>query len=70
MSRRTIAQGFAGSGGSAPCGVPQEPATPVSLSVLYLDRQTRKLDTVDGITLGGMDSVSLNVVRRRELVRR
>jgi predicted MPP superfamily phosphohydrolase len=52
------------SGGSGLRGVQQDPATPISLSVLYLDRRTRTLDTVDEITLGGIGSVSLNVVRR------
>jgi predicted MPP superfamily phosphohydrolase len=52
------------SGGSGLRGVQQDPPTPVTLSVLYLDRTTRRLDTVDEVTLGGIGSVSLNVVRR------
>jgi predicted MPP superfamily phosphohydrolase len=51
------------SGGSGLRGVQQDPATPVSLSVLYVDRASRRLDAVDEITLGGIGSVSLNVVR-------
>jgi predicted MPP superfamily phosphohydrolase len=52
------------SGGSGLRGVQQDPATPISLSVLYLDRGTRTLEAMDDITLGGIGSVSLNVVRR------
>jgi hypothetical protein len=36
----------------------QELATPVLVSVLYLDRQTRKLDSVDEITLGSVSLMS------------
>jgi predicted MPP superfamily phosphohydrolase len=52
------------SGGSGLRGVQQDPATPISLSVLYVDRRTRTLEAVDDITLGGIGAVSLNVVRR------
>jgi hypothetical protein len=52
------------SGGSGLRGVQQEPTTPVSLSVLYLDRATKQLHSIDEVTLGGLGSVSLNVVRR------
>jgi predicted MPP superfamily phosphohydrolase len=51
-------------GGSGLRGVQQDPATPVSLSVLYFDRGTRTLQALDDIALGGIGSVSLNVVRR------
>lgn len=51
-------------GGSGLRGVQQEPTTPVSLSVLYIDRTTKRLHTVDEVTLGGLGTVSLNVVRR------
>jgi predicted MPP superfamily phosphohydrolase len=52
------------SGGSGLRGVQQEPTTPVSLSVLYLDRTTKQLHSIDEVTLGGLGTVSLNVVRR------
>ena len=52
------------SGGSGLRGVQQDPTTPVSLSIVYLERATKRLHTVDEITLGGIGSVSLNVVRR------
>jgi hypothetical protein len=32
--------------------------------VLYIDRTTKRLHTVDEITLGGLGTVALNVVRR------
>jgi predicted MPP superfamily phosphohydrolase len=51
-------------GGSGLRGVQQEPTTPIALSVLYIDRVTRRLHTVDEITLGGLGSVELGVVRR------
>jgi hypothetical protein len=51
-------------GGSGLRGVQQEPTTPVSLSVLYLDRTSKRLHSVDEVTLGGLGTVSLNVVRR------
>jgi predicted MPP superfamily phosphohydrolase len=51
-------------GGSGLRGVQQDPTTPVSLSVLYIDRTTKRLHSVDEVTLGGLGSVSLNVVRR------
>jgi predicted MPP superfamily phosphohydrolase len=52
-------------GGAGLRGVQREPATPVSLSVVYLERASKRLHSVDEITLGGIGSVSLNVVRRR-----
>jgi predicted MPP superfamily phosphohydrolase len=51
-------------GGSGLRGVQKEPTTPISLSVLYVDRTTKRLHTVDEVTLGGLGTVSLNVVRR------
>ncbi len=51
-------------GGSGLRGVQQEPTTPISLSVLYLDRTTKRLHSVDEVTVGGLGTVSLNVVRR------
>jgi predicted MPP superfamily phosphohydrolase len=51
-------------GGSGLRGVQQEPTTPISLSVVYIDRTTKRLHTVDEVTLGGLGTVSLNVVRR------
>jgi predicted MPP superfamily phosphohydrolase len=51
-------------GGSGLRGVQQEPTTPISLSVLYLDRTTKRLHSVDEVTIGGLGTVSLNVVRR------
>jgi predicted MPP superfamily phosphohydrolase len=50
-------------GGSGLRGVQQDPTTPISLSILYLDRKTKQLHSVDEITLGGLGHVSLNVVR-------
>jgi predicted MPP superfamily phosphohydrolase len=52
------------SGGAGLRGVQAEPRVPVSLSVLYLDRATRRLVALDELTLGGIGEVSLNVVRR------
>jgi predicted MPP superfamily phosphohydrolase len=52
------------SGGSGLRGVQQDPTTPVSLSIVYLDRTTKRLHSVDEVTLGGIGTVSLNVVRR------
>ena len=52
------------SGGSGLRGVQQDPPTPVTLSVLYLERTTRTLWGADEITLGGIGSVQLSVVRR------
>jgi hypothetical protein len=52
------------SGGSGLRGVQAEPTTPVDLSVLYLDRTSKQLWGVDEITLGGLGSVELSVVRR------
>jgi predicted MPP superfamily phosphohydrolase len=51
-------------GGSGLRGVQQQPTTPVSLSIVYLDRATKRLHSVDEITLGGIGSVSLHVERR------
>ncbi len=52
------------SGGSGLRGVQQDPPTPLMLSVLYLDRSTRRLWGVDEITLGGLGAVEVAVVRR------
>ena len=52
------------SGGSGLRGVQADPPTPLSLSVLYLDRPTRRLWGVDDIVLGGLGSVELSVVRK------
>lgn len=52
------------SGGSGLRGVQHDPPHPISLSVLYLDRTTKRLWGADDITLGGIGSVSLSVVRR------
>lgn len=52
------------SGGSGLRGVQQDPPTPVALSVLYIDRTTRRLWGVDEVTLGGIGSTELTVVRR------
>ena len=51
------------SGGSGLRGVQQDPPTPVSLSVLYVDRTTRRLWGVDEVTLGGIGCLAA-VVRR------
>ncbi len=51
-------------GGSGLRGVQQQPTTAVSLSIVYLDRATKRLLSVDEFTLGGIGSVSLQVERR------
>jgi predicted MPP superfamily phosphohydrolase len=52
------------SGGSGLRGVQHDPPDPISLSVLYLDRATKRLWGADEITLGGIGAVTLSVVRR------
>ncbi|HEX3336884.1 MAG TPA: metallophosphoesterase [Jatrophihabitans sp.] len=51
-------------GGSGLRGVQEDPPTPLTLSVLYVDRTTRTLWGADEMTLGGIGSVQLSVVRR------
>ncbi len=52
------------SGGSGLRGVQRDPPDPVSLSVVYLDRATKRLWGVDEVTLGGIGEVGLSVVRK------
>lgn len=52
------------SGGSGLRGVQADPPTPVSLSVLFIDRTTRRLWGADEVTLGGIGSTDVSVVRR------
>jgi predicted MPP superfamily phosphohydrolase len=52
------------SGGSGLRGVQHDPPHPISLSVVYLDRGTRRLWGVDDITLGGIGAVTVSVERR------
>ncbi|WP_375477420.1 metallophosphoesterase [uncultured Jatrophihabitans sp.] len=52
------------SGGSGLRGVQHDPPTPVSLSIVYIDRAGKRLWGVDEVTLGGLGSVTLAIVRR------
>lgn len=52
------------SGGAGLRGVQENPPTPCSLSVLYLDRSTRELWGADDVTVGGLGSTEVSVVRR------
>ncbi|HEV7205182.1 MAG TPA: metallophosphoesterase [Jatrophihabitans sp.] len=52
------------SGGAGLRGVQQDPPTPFSLSVLYVDRTTRRLWGADEVTLGGLGRTDVSVVRR------
>ncbi|HET8582025.1 MAG TPA: metallophosphoesterase [Jatrophihabitans sp.] len=51
-------------GGSGLRGVQRDPHTPIELSVLYVDKRTKRLHTVDEISLGGLGSVALTVQRK------
>ncbi len=53
------------SGGAGLRGVQADPPTPVSLSVLHLDRATRRLWGVDEVTCGGLGATDVSVTRRR-----
>ena len=50
-------------GGAGLRGLEGESPTPVELSVLYLDKQTRRLTTYDDITLGGLGLATATVER-------
>lgn len=52
------------SGGAGLRGVQQDPPTPFTLSVLYVDRATKRLWGADEITLGGLGQADVSVVRR------
>jgi hypothetical protein len=52
------------SGGAGLRGVQQEPPVPLTLSVLHLDRDTRRLTAVDEVTLGGLGHTEVSIVRR------
>jgi predicted MPP superfamily phosphohydrolase len=58
----TLVQGS--SGGAGLRGVQQDPPTPLTLSVLHLDRATRRLQAVDDVTLGGLGATDVRVARR------
>lgn len=58
----TLVQGS--SGGAGLRGVQQDPPTPLTLSVLHLDRTSRRLQAVDDVTLGGLGATDVRVVRR------
>jgi predicted phosphodiesterase len=51
-------------GGAGLRGVQQDPPTPLSLTVVYLDRQTKRLWGVDELTLAGLGGVALTIERR------
>lgn len=53
------------SGGAGLRGVRQDPPDPLTVSVLHLDRHTRRLHSVDELTLGGLGSTTVSLVRRR-----
>jgi predicted MPP superfamily phosphohydrolase len=53
------------SGGAGLRGVQQEPPVPLQLSVLYLDRATRRLEMVDDVQLAGLGGTAVSIVRRR-----
>jgi predicted MPP superfamily phosphohydrolase len=53
------------SGGAGLRGVQQQPTVPLTLSVLHLDRGSRRLQAVDEITLGGLGRTEVDIVRRR-----
>ena len=52
------------SGGSGLRGVQQDPPTPVMLSVLFVDRTSRRLWGVDEVTLDGLGGTGVRIVRR------
>ncbi|MEO9139068.1 MAG: metallophosphoesterase [Jatrophihabitans sp.] len=52
------------SGGSGLRGVQADPPSPLALSVLFIDRLSRRLWGVDEVTLGGIGSTDVSVVRR------
>lgn len=52
------------SGGAGLRGVQEDPPTPLALSVLYLDRTTHALWGADEVTLGGIGTTELSMVRR------
>ncbi len=52
------------SGGSGLRGVQQDPPTPVMLSVLFVDRASRRLWGVDEVTLDGLGGTGVRIVRR------
>jgi len=51
-------------GGAGLRGLQKEDPVPLSLSVLYLDRPTRRLQAVDHITVGGLGLTSVQVDRK------
>jgi predicted phosphodiesterase len=54
-------------GGSGLRGVQHDPPTRIEMSVLYIDRASKRLTAVDEISLGGLGSVTLDV--QRQIVR-
>lgn len=53
------------SGGAGLRGVRQDPPRPLELSVLHLDRDSRRLHTIDQVRVGGLGRTEVTVVRRR-----
>ena len=51
-------------GGAGLRGLQKDEPVPLSLSVLYLDRATRRLQAVDHITVGGLGLTSVQVERK------
>lgn len=64
MPQGTISFLQGSTGGSGLRALETEKPTPVRLSVLYLDRETRQLQAWDDITLGGLGLVSARIERR------
>jgi len=52
------------SGGAGLRGVQQDPPVPLELSVLHLDRATRRLRAIDEVTLGGIGATDVRIARR------
>ena len=52
------------SGGSGLRGVQADPPTPLTMSIVYLDRATKRVWGVDDVVLGGIGTVHLSVIRK------
>lgn len=55
------------SGGAGLRGVRQDPPEPLAVSVLHLDRVGNRLHSVDELTLGGLGTTEVTLVRRSAL---
>lgn len=53
------------SGGAGLRGVRQDPPDPLTVSVLHLDADTKRLHTLDELTFGGLGLTHVHLVRRR-----